>query len=71
MTKKEKVQIDNLLARLKYTFDCCNADNALCKDEDGAYTHNAMVVHSNIIQLINELQDSIDNDKLLIHDNPY
>lgn len=71
MTKKEKEQIDNLLARLKYTFDCCNADDALCTDEDGAYTHNAMVVRNNIISLIQQVSDSIDNDKLLIPDNPY
>jgi len=68
MTKKEKVQIDNILFRLNTILECADADNTLCVDADGAYTHNAMVLRNHIHAIIKDLQVSIENDCLLIKD---
>lgn len=69
MTKKEKVQIDNILFRLNTILECTEADCTLCVDADGAYTHNAMVVRNHIMSLIGEIERSIEDRVLII--KPY
>lgn len=69
MTKKEKVQIDNLRFRLNTILECTEANSALCVDADGAYTHNAMVVRNHIMSLISEIERSIKDRVLII--KPY
>lgn len=69
MTKKEKEQIDNILFRLNTILECADADNTLCVDADGAYTHNAMVLRNHIMSLIGEIERSIEDRVLII--KPY
>ena len=64
MTKLEKKNINELLYMAQMAKDAMVDGDGLAKDEDGGYTHNAMVALNWMNELLRSLDLSVEEGKV-------